>query len=45
MQKVTVTVAPGATFWSDNKLYEAGETLDVAQYDANRGKYHGLFVR
>lgn len=40
---VSVTVAANATYWSNGVMYDAGETLDVDAWNANRGKYHGVF--
>jgi len=40
----TVTVAAGATYCSGYMEYQPGDTLDVCKIDAERGKYHGVFV-
>lgn len=43
MTFVSVTVAANATFHSNGQLYAAGESLDVAGFMAEVGKFHGVF--
>lgn len=43
MTMITVTVAANATYWSNYVMYEAGETVDVNAFEAERGRYHGVF--
>ena len=41
---VTVTIAAGAHFDSQGQRYSAGETVSVSGFDAERGRYYGVFV-
>ena len=41
---VTVTIAAGAHFDSQGTRYLPGDTVSVSGFDAERGKYWGVFV-